>query len=87
MLYDGNIRIIDPGSFAFRENDNVERLFAENTKKFSDFVVDEIFTIEKLSKPAKKRIHDKFLNDDLFDSLEREDDSQTIKQYIRKISR
>jgi len=88
-LYDGSIRFLDPGSYAFEEQTPRSLLYCFNREEFSNFVSRDIFSrVPGLSKAKKKLIERNFSGVDFIPEVLWEDalPEETVKKYVKRIT-
>ena len=89
LLFNGDIYIIDPGSYVFRNQLSVETVYKENIEKLNFFIINQLMTCNiPITKKNKEKFMNYFLNCDQFvgEIMKREINSNdTVKSYVKRI--
>ena len=89
ILYNGKFFIGDPGSFEFKKDSPVGRIYRDNIYSLNRFVINEVFGLVDISKPRKKLLNEMF--DDYYyigeqircDSKPRD----TVSAYVKRMTK
>lgn len=89
ILYNGKFFIGDPGSFEFRRNSPVGRIYRDNISSLNNFVTREVFSLVNLSKAKRLEMLSMFDDYDYIGEQLRDDvkSRDTISAYVKRMTK